>query len=143
MLFRSGPIFKEIADKVYATNPDWFPVVSNKPVLVELPESKSGYKPSLMKAFKELNIPVIDESPAQIWSDTHRNEKSVELNERKIVPNLTPNVIGMSLQDAIYLLENSGLKVTVIGRGAVRSQSILPGVRVKNGDRIKLEMTFS
>jgi cell division protein FtsI (penicillin-binding protein 3) len=24
----AGPIFKEIADKVYATNPDWFPEVS-------------------------------------------------------------------------------------------------------------------
>ncbi|HZJ74424.1 MAG TPA: penicillin-binding protein [Perlabentimonas sp.] len=139
----AGPIFKEIADKVYATNPDWFPEVSNKPVLAELPESKSGHKPSLIKAFKELNIPIVDESPAQIWSNTIRNEQSVELNEREIVPNLTPNVIGMSLQDAIYLLENSGLKVMVIGRGAVRSQSIQPGVRVKRGQKIKLEMTFS
>jgi cell division protein FtsI (penicillin-binding protein 3) len=137
----AGPIFKEIADKVYATNPDWFPEVSRRPKLVELPESKSGYKPLIAEVFNELKIPITDESPNYVWANTNRNDDSVELLQRKIIPNLVPNVVGMSLQDAIFLLENSGLRVTVSGRGTVRSQSILPGTRIGNGARITLEMS--
>lgn len=139
----AGPIFKEIADKVYATNPDWFPLVGNDDELKELPESKSGYKPLLQEVFSKLNITTIDEIPNYTWANTHRSEKTVELQERKIIPNLVPNVVGMGLQDAIYLLENSGLRVTVNGRGTVRGQSILPGTRVSNGDRITIEMSNS
>lgn len=139
----AGPIFKEIADKVYATNPDWFPEVSRRPTLAELPESKSGYKPLIRDAFKELKIPIIDEAPNKMWVNTARGDESIELQQRNLTPNLVPNVIGMSLQDAIYLMENSGLRVTVIGRGSVRSQSIAPGTRVRHGERINLEMSSS
>lgn len=138
----AGPIFKEIADKVYATNPDWFPEVSRRPDLVELPESKSGFKPQLKKVFSTLDIPTIDESPSNVWVNTARSKESIELQQRSVIANLIPNVIGMSIQDAMYLLENNGLRVSVTGRGAVRSQSILPGTRAIKGERIKLEMTF-
>jgi cell division protein FtsI (penicillin-binding protein 3) len=60
-----------------------------------------------------------------------------------MIANLVPNVIGMSLKDAIYLLENNGLKVLVKGRGTVRAQSIIPGARARKGDRITLEMSMS
>jgi cell division protein FtsI (penicillin-binding protein 3) len=49
----------------------------------------------------------------------------------------------MCLKDALYLLENSGLKVTVNGRGTVRSQSVTPGVRAQHGERIILEMSMN
>jgi cell division protein FtsI (penicillin-binding protein 3) len=49
----------------------------------------------------------------------------------------------MGLKDALYLLENAGLKVDVVGRGSVKSQSIPPGTRIKKGERIKLEMSFT
>jgi cell division protein FtsI (penicillin-binding protein 3) len=139
----AGPIFKEIADKVYATSPEWFPEVSKKPILTELPESKSGYKPMLEKVFATLKIPTIDETPNDIWANTYRNDNKVELKPRNVIQNLVPDVTGMCLQDALYLLENNGLKVTVVGRGTVRGQSILPGVRARSGERITLEMSIN
>jgi cell division protein FtsI (penicillin-binding protein 3) len=139
----AGPIFKEIADKVYATNPDWFPAVNPKAELAELPESKSGFKPELEQVLASLDIPYSNDATNSIWVNTIRNEKSVELESRTVIANLVPNVIGMSLKDAIYLLENSGLKVQVAGRGTVRHQSIIPGSRVKYGDQITLEMSMN
>ena len=139
----AGPIFKEIADKVYATNPDWFPAVNPQAELTELPESKSGFKPELEQVLASLNIPYSNDATNSIWVNTIRNEKSVELESRTVIANLVPNVIGMSLKDAIYLLENSGLKVRVAGRGTVRHQSIIPGSRVKYGDQITLEMSMN
>lgn len=139
----AGPIFKEIADKVYATNPDWFPMVNSKADLLELPESKSGFKPELERVFSDLGIPYTDTAPTKIWTNTKRSENEVELENRTMIANLVPDVIGMGLKDAIYLLENNGLKVLVKGRGTVRSQSIIPGARAKKGDRITLEMSMS
>ncbi|MDD3891477.1 MAG: penicillin-binding transpeptidase domain-containing protein, partial [Bacteroidales bacterium] len=139
----AGPIFKEIADKVYATNPDWFPMVNSKADLLELPESKSGFKPELERVFSDLGIPYADTAPTKIWTNTKRSENEVELENRNLIANLVPNVIGMGLKDAIYLLENNGLKVLVKGRGTVRSQSITPGARARKGDRITLEMSMS
>jgi cell division protein FtsI (penicillin-binding protein 3) len=139
----AGPIFKEIADKVYATNPDWFPEVNPKAPLSELPESKSGLKMDLKTVFTTLKIPVTDETQSNVWSNTHRNDESIELKSRTVIANLVPNVIGMPLNDAIYLLENSGLRVSVSGRGMVRSQSISAGSRAVKGDRIVLEMSMN
>ena len=139
----AGPIFKEIADKVHATNPQWFPEVSRRPQLVELPESKSGYKPHLKAVFSNLKIPIADEAPQSLWTSTKRNDETVELRNRTVVANLVPDVTGMCLKDALYLLENSGLRVTVNGRGTIRSQSIAPGARARNGERIVIEMSMN
>ena len=60
-----------------------------------------------------------------------------------MIDNLVPNVVSMGLKDAVYLLENAGLKVVVDGRGSVKSQSIAPGTRIQPGQKIKLEMSFT
>ncbi len=39
----------------------------------------------------------------------------------------------MGLKDALYLLENMGLKVTVKGKGKVIVQSIQPGTALTKG----------
>ena len=49
-----------------------------------------------------------------------------------------PDVTGMGLKDALFLLEERGLKVTFTGRGAVRSQSIRPGTTVQRGWNVTL-----
>ena len=139
----AGPIFKEIADKVYATNPEWFPEVSRRPSLVELPESKSGNREHLKTVFSKLNIPFIDEATNNPWITTWRNEEAVELRDRKLIDNLVPDVTGMCLRDAMYLLENSGLTISVRGRGTVRNQSIIPGTRARRGQQIVLEMSMN
>ena len=41
-----------------------------------------------------------------------------------------PNVKGMGLKDALYLLENMGLKVSVKGKGKVANQSVAPGTAI-------------
>jgi cell division protein FtsI (penicillin-binding protein 3) len=137
----AGPIFKEIADKVHATNPDWFPEIVRVKELADLPESKSGFKSELNTVFSRLNIPVTDEAPSNLWISTNRNDETIKLTKKTIISNLVPDVKGMCLKDALYLLENSGLKVVVNGRGAVRNQSISPGLRARHGERVVLDMS--
>lgn len=139
----AGPIFKEIADKVYATSNEWFPEIHRSKELADLPESKNGYKPEIKSVMRDLRIPIDDEAPQYPWVSTHRNEESVELRKKTVINNLVPDVIGMSLKDALFLLENNGLRVDVRGRGTVRRQSLVPGNRVNHGDRIELEMSMN
>ena len=51
-----------------------------------------------------------------------------------------PNVKGMGLRDALFLLENSGLKVGVAGAGMVQAQSLQPGKDVPRGSYIHIEL---
>ena len=78
------------------------------------------------------------------WVVTSAGDSLVTMMPRAIpgdALHLVPNVMGMGLKDAIYLLENSGLTVQVVGRGMVRKQSIQPGQRFHRGTRILIELT--
>ena len=55
--------------------------------------------------------------------------------------NKVPNLKGMPGMDAVALLENLGLKVTVNGAGKVKSQSIKPGEVLRKNTRITLELS--
>ena len=75
-------------------------------------------------------------------SQTSKSE--VKLMVRKIEEDLQrgkmPNLKGMNLKDAVYLLETYGLNVSVEGSGSVVNQSIKKGVKFKKGNVIKLEL---
>jgi len=51
-----------------------------------------------------------------------------------------PNVKGMGLKDALYLLENMGLKVAVKGKGKIVTQSVVPGTSLAKGITVMLEL---
>ena len=52
-----------------------------------------------------------------------------------------PNVRGMGLKDALYVLESMGLKVSVAGKGKVIGQSIAPGTILAKGLTVMLELS--
>jgi cell division protein FtsI (penicillin-binding protein 3) len=51
-----------------------------------------------------------------------------------------PNVVGMGLKDALYILESRGLKVKFSGKGTVRSQSIRAGERIAPGGSVTITL---
>ena len=51
-----------------------------------------------------------------------------------------PNVSGMGLKDALYLLGNAGLKTQVKGSGKVISQSVPSGMKIGRGLLVQLEL---
>ncbi len=59
----------------------------------------------------------------------------VSVKDKKI-----PDVKGMGLKDAIYLLENMGLKVSASGRGKVIYQSLAENTAFNKGETIKLQL---
>ena len=68
-----------------------------------------------------------------IWGTARRESQSVVLSQTKTGRGIVPNVTGMGARDAVFLLENIGIKTKVRGRGKVKSQSIFAGTAVKEG----------
>ena len=51
-----------------------------------------------------------------------------------------PNLKGWAGMDAIYYLENAGIKVEVIGNGKVKRQSVRAGRKIQKGQKITIEL---
>jgi cell division protein FtsI (penicillin-binding protein 3) len=64
-------------------------------------------------------------------------ENGIEKSLRK---GIVPNLHGLSIRDALFLLENNGLNVKVIGFGTVKRQSIEAGSKYQKGNSILLTL---
>jgi cell division protein FtsI (penicillin-binding protein 3) len=140
----AGPIFEEIADKVYATSINIHEGLKDQKEihsLTKIPVSKNGYQKDLVAVFDELDVEVTVGNPENDWVVTSTGTKNVTLERRNVVQNLVPNVKGMSAQDAVFLLENAGLTVSIKGRGMIKSQSIPAGRKITLGEKITLELS--
>jgi cell division protein FtsI (penicillin-binding protein 3) len=140
----AGPIFKEVADKVYANSLDMHEELKQQETFFAssaIPYSKHGEKRTIEKVFKELGVPMISNARDEDWIATRTLDTAVVINPRKITENLVPNVVGMGLRDAVFLLENHGLRVDINGRGMVKSQSIQAGSRIRKGQKIEIELS--
>jgi len=60
------------------------------------------------------------------------------LNSSASSGSVTPNVVGMGLKDAVYLLETKGLRVAASGRGKVMNQSLAAGTGFNKGQTIAI-----
>lgn len=137
----AAPVFKEIADNVYARDINLHGVMDQKKYADNgvFPVIRAGNMPELMMLCNELGVsnhPKTD----QEWVKTQRNGNAVDWQKTTIGNGIVPDVNGMTFRDALYLLESAGLKVSFQGRGRVVEQSLLPGVKVRKGDRIYVRL---
>lgn len=139
----AGPVFKELADYVFAN--DLSLIETNKQYAEQTPISKDGNKAKLQEVYKAIEVKTNAQEIQSDWVLTYAKEDRIELKTRNIeddiVKNKMPNLVGMPIQDVLFLLENYGLDVIFSGRGAVKSQSITKGSRIQKGQKIFLELS--
>jgi cell division protein FtsI (penicillin-binding protein 3) len=138
----SAPVFKEIADKIFAKDLDLNVVDQTKILPAAMPGSRfpyvaSGKGEELQGIFEYLKLPL--KSPSQEdWVVASSLAGQVQLQQTETENAVVPNVSGMSLRDALYILENKGLKVNFNGKGKVLTQSISPGTPLAPNSTIDL-----
>ena len=110
-----------------------------------VPYSKYGFQEDLATVFSDLELPVVYENPESKWSVALPDDSVMHVLVRKIEEELKrgviPNVVGMNAKDAMYLLENAGVQVNIIGRGMIVKQSIIPGTKIYKGTEILLQLS--
>ncbi len=138
----AAPVFKEIADKVYATAPSMHPLAPKDTLRVSIPlAANAAWYPDLKTIYKGLGIKMARPSYAETWAVTKSKNKKVVFRPKIFSPGTVPNVKGMTAEDAVYLLESRGLKTLVQGRGVVFRQSLAPGTPLKKGQKITIQLT--
>jgi cell division protein FtsI (penicillin-binding protein 3) len=137
----AAPVFRDLADLIYATDPS-FHKINTEPLLPgneqHLPTANNGAREELELLYEVLGIDFVDLSGGSDWVSVSTKKDSVLLATRTIEPQTMPNVKGMGLKDALYLLENAGIKVNYEGTGVVKHQSVPPGTPFTRASTIKL-----
>jgi len=138
----AAPIFKELADKVYASDMSIHKALRQSGVAVSLPKVKQGHVEDANNVLANFDINRIVTDEQWMVATTTNTEVSLEVRkiERDLRNGNMPDLSGMGIQDAIYLLESYGLVVEITGSGSVQSQSISKGDKFFKGSLIKLEL---
>lgn len=137
----AAPIFKDVADKIYTSHPEWeSPIQAEGLTPTDNPSIASGrasrmHQPIMALPMAEKPHGMKDEG----WVKVTNHEKDVCTTEPlDIETGIVPDVCGMGLKDAIYLLENEGYLVSFEGQGRVSSQSPKAGDALSSKGRITL-----
>lgn len=136
----AGPVFREIADKIYASDLDLHR--TEQPRLVgntHLPKSRSGQKKATQYVYRKLGVKALFAANSEYVNVVDTNN-GVSFSEATYGKGTVPNVTGMGLRDALYVLGNAGMKVQVKGSGVVAGQSLKAGSWAYRGAKITLNL---
>lgn len=130
----AAPVFKAVADKLYAAHVGGWPIPEDS-LKLDSWMVKYATPNALQHALNPFGFDINNSAQLGIAQFINK-EVAIQNVDGKVVP----NVKGMGLKDAIFILENTGLKVSVSGVGAVTSQSINAGTPLKKGEKIHLQL---
>ena len=138
----SGPVFKEVADRLYASK------IANEPFNKFQQAADSGLykfygiKTDVNEILNVFNYKENINEKSGRWMTTFLQDGRAQV----IADNIStakykvPDVTGLGLKDAVYLLENKGLKVMASGKGKVVYQSLAQNTDFNKGQSIKIEL---
>ncbi len=137
----SAPVFKELAEKIYATR-------------LGIVEEESDYQADC-KSFADASmvyyddfinfcniedVHFVDDAESDKWVSVDMDEDVASVKHVVFEENKVPDVKGMNATDAVCLLESMGWKVTFTGYGRVKTQSVRAGSDLKKGSVINLTL---
>jgi cell division protein FtsI (penicillin-binding protein 3) len=148
----AAPVFRDVADRCMARDQ-----ASQRPMLARVPARRTpvplvraGLQQEIALVCDRIGLPgQTHATGGEEWVrataavDTAFVARTVSLRPDASVahPGRMPDVRGLTLRDALFLLENRGLKVQSTGSGRVREQSLAPGEFAKRGLVVGLILT--
>jgi cell division protein FtsI (penicillin-binding protein 3) len=141
----AGPVFREVADKLMsmeAIHPDPIQLASYTSLMKKDTAAYyyAGSSAEIKYVLNNLDMEYADSSSGNKWSGICRAKGQPELVAKKEEPRQVPDVKGMGLKDALYLLESRDIHVATRGSGKVKQQSILPGTIVSKNQNLTLDL---
>lgn len=158
----AGPVFRAVADRVYAANSSWHETEDGNSgkIILSADDIKGGKWTELKRVAGKLSIPLKTEGETGEWVHVAQhapgNEPGNATTEAGVTDSVkpeeimaevaetdgdtVPDVTGMGLKDAIYLLESRGLTVAFSGKGTVKHQSVSAGTPAKKGQVVHIKM---
>jgi cell division protein FtsI (penicillin-binding protein 3) len=136
----AGPVFRDIAKQVYASDMKLVPRYIPKPsFLISRPVTARVNQASASAVYRHLDVSTAREAES-VWAKVKQNGSSIEMTTLDFKPGRVPNVRGMTAKDAVALCETMGLLVKLDGSGKVRAQSMEPGTPIQPRTTIELRL---
>ena len=135
----SGPVFREIADKVYSIDLDINQTETNLHFtdnIRKTPKTKMGQQKAVQEVYSKFGLKPLYAKNKEAAIDSNDGIESETAAKKGAVP----STLGMGLRDALFIMGNSGYKVSVIGSGTVIRQSVDAGSMIPKGSKIVLEL---
>ncbi len=141
----AGPVMQKIMQRLYNIEHDWHTRLDTIPKHSYPTQIKSGNISSINRVTSTLTP---RSAKGEEWSssdgwgvaDYDKETKKISITESKIEEGVMPNVYGMGLRDALFLLESRGLKVSFSGTGRVYKQSIRAGSKIRRGGMVSIQL---
>ncbi len=137
----AAPVFKEIADRVYAYDIRMQPRIDT----AFMPRQEiflSGYHSDLLKDLKRIGYSVADPISGA-WATANTSHNAVYFDEYPMHTGEVPDVRGMTARDAIFLLEKCGFIPKAEGKGLVIKQIPEAGSTSDSIKEIVLQLAIS
>ena len=136
----AGPVQQHIAHYLYNREREWA-----EPLIVsdvkQLPtDVKGGNIEHIGTVASHFDLATAYTSSPTGWGTTTTGISSISLQPTSADRKVVPDVKGMGLADALFLLESRGLKVSFSGSGKVVYQSIDAGNSFKQGSTITIKL---
>ncbi len=136
----AAPVFRELSDRVVGTRIDFNSVKRDNDTIRKYPIMRYGNNINYNAFCKSLGFET--EIPSAVWVRGRMDKDSCIISEQRIKSGVVPNVVGLTIRDAVYLLENMGMRVKFSGKGKVVSQSIPAGRNIdKKQNTIVLQLS--
>jgi cell division protein FtsI (penicillin-binding protein 3) len=139
-----GPVFKRVAESIMAKTVQSDFSIAKDTVNSHLPIVKAGDLAATRNVLHHVGVShqadFNETTGHAVWGSTEQHSSTMMLKQSITAVTEVPNVKGYGLRDAIYRLEEIGLKVKFKGVGNVHSQSLKPGSPFKVGDVIELQL---
>ncbi len=136
----AGPVFRKIADRVYAGDVKMYNDVKENLVgNTVVPSAKAGESRATQKVYKAFGIKTLYAAKSDYFNSVDTSN-GIAYQENIPVKGVMPNVSGMGLKDAMYLIGNAGLRARVKGSGKVTGQSIIAGSRIGKGLMVEIRL---
>ncbi len=137
----SGPVFKEIADKIYATSISLDNKFLSDTITKKIPSVDApAWFESTNTLVEELGFKTLPYPDKSNWVETEKQGTKVAFRPVKTNKKEVPDVRGMNANDAVYILENMGFATVVKGRGKVVSQLVQPHKKINGNSVIELKL---
>jgi cell division protein FtsI (penicillin-binding protein 3) len=134
----AGNVFREVADKVYSLSLEMHQTLNATATSSNMPLIKSAAREDIARLYSLFGMSLPEGTDEWIKTD---NDTKAEYKLNDIQADIVPDVVGMGLKDAIYLLESRGLRVEIRGRGNVTEQSLDAGTKISKGQMITIQLS--
>ncbi len=138
----AAPVFREIADYIILSQPEFQDTLMKRKEIAislqDMPANVTGYAKELERVYEHFGLRIRKQSEGQ-WASVRVVEEDLKLEQHALDSEGIPDVRGMGLRDALFVLENRGHRVVFHGAGRVREQFPKPGSKPA-GQMIELSL---